>query len=144
MAQKDTVQLENELQDADDVKEFLSSNAQSFQLFTLAEYFNHLLDEKNLSRAQVVKDSMLGDYAYHVLAGRKKTSRENVLSIAVAMNLLPKDANRLLHYAGHGALYVRDRWDSVILFGLENRCGVAQINELLLDLDMSPLLGKVN
>ena len=144
MSNKDTVQLENELQDADDVKEFLKANAQSFQCFTLAEYLRHLLDEKKLSRAQVVKDSLLGDYAYHVFAGRKKTSRENVLSIAVAMNLLPKDANRLLHYSGHGALYVRDRWDSVILFGLENRYGVAKINELLLDLDMSPLLGNVN
>jgi len=144
MPNKDTAQLENELQDADDVKEFLKANEQSFQSFTLAEYFNHLLDEKKLSRAQVVKDSMVGDYAYHVLAGRKKTSRENVLSIAAAMKLSPKDANRLLHYAGHGALYVRDSWDSVIFFGLKNRYGVAQINDLLESLEMSPLLGNVN
>ncbi len=47
MPNKDTAQLENELQDADDVKEFLKANEQSFQSFTLAEYFNHLLDEKN-------------------------------------------------------------------------------------------------
>ncbi|MBR3747217.1 MAG: hypothetical protein IKN27_09705 [Selenomonadaceae bacterium] len=144
MPEKDTVQLENELRDADDVEKFCNANADNFRKFTLAEYLCRLLDEKKLSRAQVIKNSQLGDYAYHFFAGRKKTSRKNILSLAVALNLSPKDANRLLYYAGHENLYVRNRWDSVIFFGLENHYGIEEINELLTTLNMSPLLGNMN
>ena len=145
MPEKDTEQLENELRDAKDVKKFCKANQDNFRIFTLAEYLCRLLDEKNLSRAQVIENSRLGDYAYHLFAGRKKTSsREKILSLAVAMNLSPKDANRLLYYAGHGNLYVRNDWDSVIFFGLKSHYDVEKINDLLSELNMSPLLGNMD
>ena len=144
MTEKDTAQLENELRAADDVEKFCKANADNFRKFTLAEYLCRLLAEKNLSRAQVIENSQLGDYAYHVFAGRKNTSRKNILSLAAAMKLSPKDANRLLHYAGHANLYVRDEWDSVIIFGLKYHYGIEKINELLTSLNLSPLLGNMN
>ena len=60
------------------------------------------------------------------------------------MKLSPKDANRLLYYAGHENLYVCNRWDSVIFFGLKNHYGVEKINELLEELKLSPFLGNMN
>ena len=47
MPAKNTVELENELTEADDVKKFLDDNAENFRKFTLAEYLKHLLDEKS-------------------------------------------------------------------------------------------------
>ena len=64
---------------------------------------------KNLSKAQVVKASQLGDYAYNFFAGRKNTSRENILSIALAMKLSPKETDYLLYYSGHEKLYLRSK-----------------------------------
>ena len=70
MSEKNTDQLKNELRDSDDVKKFLNDNAENFRQFTLAEYLKHLLAEKNLSKAQVIRDSQL-DEGLSVLSGRR-------------------------------------------------------------------------
>lgn len=48
--QKDTQQLENELVAAEKVEDFLADNRDNFKNFTLAEYLNKLLAEKNFQR----------------------------------------------------------------------------------------------
>lgn len=142
MTAKDTEQLENELTKADDVKKFLDDNAENFRSFTLAEYLRHLLDAKNLTKAQVIRDSQLDEgYAQHIFGGRKNPTREKILQLALAMRLSPKEANYLLYYAGHNKLYARDERDNVIAFALENRKTVLQTNQLLADLKMQSLLG---
>ena len=143
MPAKDTAQLEHELKQADDLKQFDTANEEIFRKYTLAEYLHLLLEEKDLSLNQVVKDSQLGDYAYNFFAGRKKTSRKNILSIAVAMKLSPKETDYLLYYAEHKKLYVRDAWDHVIFFALENGKNILETNELLAAANLSPLLGGV-
>ena len=142
MPAKDTNELENELNEADDVKKFLDNNAENFRQFTLAEYLKHLLDEKHLTKAQVIRDSQLDEgYAQHIFGGRKNPSREKILSLALAMKLSPKETDYLLYYAGHNKLYTRNERDAVIAFALENHKTVLQANELLEDLNLEPLIG---
>ena len=142
MPAKDTNELENELNEADDVKKFLDNNAENFRQFTLAEYLKHLLDEKHLTKAQVIRDSQLDEgYAQHIFGGRKNPSREKILSLALAMKLSPKETDYLLYYAGHNKLYARNERDAVIAFALENHKTVLQANELLEDLNLEPLIG---
>lgn len=142
MTEKDTNQLENELTESNDVKNFLNDNAENFRKYTLAEYLRRLLDEKILIKAQVIRDSQLDEgYAQHIFGGRKNPSREKILSLALAMKLSPKETNYLLYYAGHNKLYARDERDAVIIFALENRKTVLQTNELLTDLKMESLIG---
>ena len=141
MPAKDTARLENELSEADDVKKFLDDNADNFRKFTLAEYLCRLLEEKNLSKAQVIRASELdATYAHHIFGGRKNPSREKILSLALAMKLSAKETDYLLYYAGHNKLYARDERDVVFIFALENRKTVLQTNELLENLKMEPLL----
>ena len=102
MPAKDTNQLENELTEADDVKKFLEDNAENFRRYTLAEYLKLLLEEKNLVKAQVIRDSQLDEgYAKHIFSGRKNRSRDRIFTLALAMKLSPKETNYLLYYAGH-------------------------------------------
>ena len=141
MPAKDTKQLENELNEADDVKKFLDNNAENFRKFTLAEYLRQLLAAKNLTKAQVIRDSQLDEgYAQHIFGGRKNPSREKILSLALAMKLSPKETDYLLYYAGHSKLYARNERDAVIAFALENQKTVLQTNELLTDLNLEPLI----
>jgi len=142
MPAKDTKQLENELNEANDVKNFLDNNAENFRKFTLADYLRQLLAAKNLTKAQVIRDSQLDEgYAQHIFGGRKNPSREKILSLALAMKLTPKETDYLLYYAGHNKLYARNERDAVIAFALENQKTVLQANELLEDLKLQPLLG---
>ena len=142
MPDKDTAQLEHELTEADDVKNFLDDNAENLRKFTLAEYLRLLLAEKKLSKAQVIKDSQLDEgYAHHIFGGRKNPSREKILLLALAMELSTKETDYLMYYAGHNKLYVRDERDAVISFALENHKTVLQTDEILAELKLAPLIG---
>lgn len=143
MSEKDTEELENELAETDDLKKFFADNELNLRNFTLAQYLSYLLVTKNLSKADVIKRSELGDYAYHIFSGRKNTSREKVISLAVAMQLSFEECQHLLYYAGAKQLYARDSWDDVIIYALKNNLTVTQINELLIAFDEEPLLGNV-
>ena len=141
MPDKNTQQLEHDLSQAENVAEFLQENQSSLQEFTLAGYLAHLLKEKRLSKAAIVQASGLErTYAYHIFAGKKKPSRPKILAIALAMQLTPKEAQYLLHYAGVSQLYVRDAWDSVIWAALERQQSVTATNILLTELNQPPLL----
>ena len=141
MSEKDTDQLKNELRDSDDVKKFLNDNAENFHRFTLAEYLKHLLAEKNLSRAQVIRDSQLDEgYTNHIFGGRKNPSRDKIFALALAMKLSAKETDYLLYYSGHEKLYARNERDDVIAYALDNHKNVLETNELLTDLNMQPLI----
>ena len=144
MPEKDTEELENELAEIDDLKKFFAENKFNLRDFTLAQYLNYLLENKKLSKTDVIKRSELGDYAYHIFSGRKNTSREKVISLALAMQLSFEECQHLLYYAGAKQLYARDSWDDVIIYALKNNLTVTQTNELLIDFDEMPLLGNVD
>lgn len=145
MPQKDTEELENELAESKNFEDFFNANEENFQDFTLAQYLSYLLVEKNLLKNEIVKKSELGDYAYHIFAGRKKSpAREKILSLALAMELSVKEAQYLLYYAGLEKLYIRNEWDSIIMFALENKLSVRSANELLNSFSLTPLLGDID
>lgn len=70
---------------------------------------------------------------------KQNLSRDKVLALALAMKLTTKETQHLLHYAGAGALYVRDHWDSVLWYALEHRMGVVDTNLLLTELNLRAL-----
>ncbi len=145
MPRKDTEQLENELAESKSFEDFFNENEENFQDFTLAQYLDYLLSEKNILKSDVVKKSELGNYAYHIFAGRKKNpAREKILSLALAMELSVKEAQYLLYYAGLEKLYIRNEWDSIVMFALENKLSVRSANELLSSFSLTPLLGDVS
>lgn len=144
MSEKNTEELENELAATDDLQNFFEENKKNLREFTLSEYLNYLLDTKNLSKAEVIKKSQLGDYAYHIFAGRKNTSRTKIISLALAMELSFEECRHLLYYAGANELYARDSWDDVIIYALQNKLSLNETNELLNDFGQTPLLGNLS
>ena len=142
--QKDTEELNHELAEATGVEGFLADNQENFRQYTLAEYLALLLEEKHLTKAEVIAKSHLEQvYAYHIFAGRKKNpSRPKTLALALALGLTADEAQRLLYYAGNEHLYVRNSWDSVLLYALHHHMTVADTNILLLNLSEQPLLGS--
>ena len=142
LADKDTEQLQHELKEADSMEKFFAENGEHLRRLTLAEYLERLLEEKQLTKAEVVRRSNLDKvYGYHIFSGyRKNPSKEKVLSLALALGLSPEEAQRLLYYAGAKQLYVRDPWDSVLWYALEHGLSVAEVNELLENLNLGKIL----
>jgi len=143
--EKDTVELNNELSEAEDIEEFIEDNLESFQKYTLAEYLGVLMKEKGQKKSEIIAKSHLEQiYAYHIFAGRKKNpSRNKILALALAMNLTQKETGRLLYYAGSEVLYPKNAWDSVIIYALNNKMSVEDTNTLLLKLSQAPLMQNV-
>ena len=144
MSEKNTEELENELAATDNLQNFFEENKKNLREFTLSEYLNYLLETKNLSKTEIVKKSQLGDYAYHIFAGRKNTSRSKILALALAMELSFEECQHLLYYAGVKELYARDAWDDVIIYALQNHLSLRETNELLVDFGQTPLLGNLS
>ena len=139
---KSTEELKDDLRQASGLEGFLVDNQKDFRQYTLAEYLNQLLEEKHLSKMDVVRASSLERiYAYHIFAGRKKNpSRNKVLSLALAMKLTPEETQYLLYYAGAKQLYVRNPRDSILWYALDHRLSVIDTNIMLQKMSEQPLL----
>lgn len=139
---KDTAELVNELRTAKGLEGFLVDNQKNFRQYTLAEYLQKLLDEKQLSKMEVIESSHLERlYAYHIFAGRKKNpSRQKVIALALAMGLTPEETQYLLYYAGAEQLYVRNPWDSILWFALDHHMTVVDTDLMLQKMSELPLL----
>lgn len=139
---KDTDELKDGLRQASGLEGFLVDNQKEFRRYTLAEYLNHLLEEKRLSKADVVRESRLERvYGYHIFASRKKNpSRNKVISLALAMKLAPEETQYLLYYAGAEQLYVRNPRDSILWYALDHHMSVLDTNIMLQKMSEEPLL----
>ncbi len=139
-------EFKQELLSTNCLEDFIKNHEGEFQnqKYTFQQYLNHLLREKQLNKADVIARSGIEHtYAYHIFAGRKKTtSRLNVLCLALAMQLSVEEAQHLLYCAGVEYLYVRNRWDSIILFALEHHLSVIEANEFLERLSDGPILNN--
>ena len=141
MTAKDTETLEQDLTDAPSIETFLTKNEKNLRSYTLAQYLEHLLDTKHLTKAEVIQRSGLEQhYAYHIFAGSKQASRIKILAIALALGLTPQETQYLLYYAQAKRLYVRNPWDSILWHALEHHLSVIDTNLLLEKLSESPLL----
>ena len=135
MKNKSTTELLKELENFSSFEEYQNANKDFMINKSLSEYLCSLLKERNLSRAEVIKKSELGEfYTYQLFAGTKSSpTRDKIISLSIGMDLTVSEANSLLKLAGHLPLYPRTKRDSIIIIGINNGKGVININEMLYD-----------
>ena len=140
MYKKDTEKLLADIKSDSNIKKFISANQSEF-IQPLHIFLTSLLEEKNLNKADVIKNSLINtNYAYHIFSGKKENpSRDKIIALAIAMNLNLEETQYLLRYAGLGSLYPRNSRDAVILSAIEQKLTVADTNLLLTQLNESAL-----
>lgn len=98
----------------------------------LPTYLQHLLDSKNLTRAEVVRNAGLNDtHGYQIFMGSRGVSRDKAICLAFAMQATLDETNRLLNAAGHNPLYCKNRRDAIITFCLSHECTLQHTEEEL-------------
>ena len=106
----------------------------------ICDYLTAIIDERNLSKAEVIRNSYIQtNYAYQIFSGLKVPSRDKLISLCFGMSLSIDEAQTLLKYAGYAQLYPRVKRDSVIISALENGKSVIDCNIMLDELNLSPL-----
>ena len=131
---KDTSEIVKELGLCPDFKTFYHEN-QSYMIdCSLADLLAELLQKTGKSKSAVIRASELTEvYAYQIFSGLRIPERKKLLCLAVAMGLNVEETQKLLKCAGYSTLYVKQPFDSIVLYGLCKGYSVMQINELLYD-----------
>ena len=129
---KDTMTLQSELRHSDNVEQFMEANQSEFDLISMSEYLNELLKKYKLEKSDVVKrGGFTGTYLYHIFDGTKNPSRDKLIQLALGFPLTLEETQRLLRLGGYAELYVRDSRDAFLMFGIEKKYELAEVNELL-------------
>lgn len=134
MPKKSTSNLENELKRSESLDSFLRENKEELAEDSLPDQIQALLDAKNLSKADVVKESNLNEiYAYQILSGARRPSRDKLLCICFAMKATLEETQSLLQRSNYAPLYARNQRDSIIMYALTHDKSIIQLNSDLYD-----------
>lgn len=129
---KDTVTLQNELRHSESVEQFVRDNSEELGVMSVSEYLNGLLKKYNLEKSDVTKrGGFNGNYLYQIFNGKKKASRDKLIQIALGFPLTVEETQELLKCGGYAELYVRDGRDAFLMFAVEKKYTLREINELL-------------
>ena len=138
--QKDTSEIVKELGLCPNFQTFYNENKEYMVSASLAQLLDDLLKSKGLRKSYVIKSSELSEvYSYQIFSGIRVPERKKLLCLTLGMGLNIDEAQKLLKCAGYPQLYVKNPFDSVVLYGLCNGLSVVEVNELLYKYDLETL-----
>ncbi len=134
MPKKTTSHLENELKNSTSLDTFLEKHQDELSDCSLSDQLGKLLRKKGLSKAEVVRECNLNEvYAYQILSGVRRPSRDKLLCLCFAMKATLSETQSLLKESGFAPLYVRSHRDSIIIFAITHGHTLLQLNTDLYD-----------
>lgn len=138
---KSTMELLELLRSSASISDFIDQTADELiQLKPLHQYLDELIQEKNLKKSEVIRQSGIDrGYGYDIFAGKKLPSRDKVLAICFAMHLSQDEVQGLLKCTGYPQLYARVERESIILFALQHNLSLIDTNELLYEMNYEDL-----
>ena len=132
---KNTSKLLEELRRFREFRSFYEENTKELQSLSVCAALSSALESKGLEKAKVVERSQLSEvYAYQILSGvRQHPSRGKVLCLTLAMGLTLPETQTLLRQTGYAALYAREPFDCVVIYGILHGLDVVSTNALLFE-----------
>ena len=137
---KSTDELLEQLKKKSNIEEFFKENGSELIFDSLSEMVTFFMNQKGLKKADVVRRSMLGNYAYSIINGnRKRPERDKLIMLCFGLKLTADEANRLLKMSSKGELYVRNPRDLVLIYALDRNQSVIEANNKLEELGLDEL-----
>ena len=113
------------------VQAFLDLHEQDFLSQSLIDYLNELMNEKNITVAQVAKNSGIGEYVYKIFNGERNAKRDTLVAISFGMHLTFEETQLLLRIAKFAILDSRDRRDGIMIYALMHGLSIFECDDLL-------------
>ena len=132
--QKSTEMLINELKTTDKIESFVTENANEIHELSLSEYLRELLETYGYDKSEVFKRAGMSDtnYGYELFRNdSKKASRDKLIRLCIGFPLSVEETQKVLKYGKVRPLYPRDERDAYVLFGLNKKYTLDEINDLL-------------
>lgn len=138
-----TEELNHQIEEATNIEDFLNANREYMLSGSLSLHLTALLAEKKISKADVVRGSLLDRaYVYQIFSGERRPSRDKLLALSFGLRLTADETQKLMKLSGNRELYARDQRDAIILFALQHHKTIMETNELL-DANQMPALGAL-
>lgn len=137
---KETKDMLEQLKRAGSLEEYLEENQQEMVAGTIREQLVLLLAETGLTKAEVLRRAEINDiYGYQLFAGSRKPSRDKMVALCVGFSLSLDRTQQVLKAVGFAPLYPKNKWDSIVMYGIEKGQTVPQINAALYEYGESTL-----
>lgn len=135
-----TEQLMNELKDSSNVYSYISKYNTDFPNISFTDFMDLIIQKKGLKKSKVVKATGLHrTYAYQIMSGKKKPSRDKVLTFSFGLGLNIDDTQRFLRIAEFNLLYPKQKRDSIIIYAICNEYSLDKTNFLLDENNEEPI-----
>lgn len=129
---KSTTDLLNELNQTSHIDQYLKENGEYIIDQSLSKYLCDIIESKNLSKSDIIKKSDINEiYGYQIFSGKRTPSRNKLLCICIGADFTLEETNETLKVAGFSPLFPKIKRDSIIIFGIQNRHQIWEINESL-------------
>jgi len=129
---KTTDELKHEIKEAVSIDAYLTRNEAHLLRRSVAEHLMALLAEKGITRADVVRGSLLDRaYVYQIFSGQRTPSRDKLIAMAFGLGLSEDETQKLLKLSGNRELYAKDKRDALMLFALQRGCSILETNDML-------------
>ena len=120
-----TEDLTNALKKTVDFDRLCERRAQDFTDEDLIGYLAQMLKKYGVSKHEMIEKADLEKgYAYQILRGVRKPSRDKLLQIALGLGCDLSETQRLLRLGGRNELYSRVRRDAAIIFCIQKHDGL--------------------
>ena len=139
---KSTDDLLKCLKSKNNIEVFFKENSSELLFDSLQDLIGFYMNRKGLKKSEVVKRSMLGNYAYNIINGdRNHPDRDKLIMLCFGLKLTSEEANVLLKKSSNGELYIRNGRDAVFVFALDRKRSVIETNNMLEEygFDLLPL-----
>ena len=98
----------------------------------LNSYLKAVFAEKGMSTADVQKRSGIDrTYIYQIMDGTKHPGRDKIIAIAIASGMTLAECQRTLEIAQEGILYAKSRRDSLMIYAINKKLSIMDLNGLL-------------
>ena len=111
---------------------FLSENDGNFKSETAREALTALFEKKSISKAALAKQSGMSEvYLHQVFSGRRRPSRNRILSLCFGLGATLEETQRLLRRSACAELYPHNRRDAILIFALLHAENAVTVNDRL-------------
>lgn len=127
---------------APSVKTYFQNNNEDLGLPTFSEYISSLCRERNEVPERIIKRAWIERaFGHQIFRGVRNPSRDTVLQLAFGFEADIEQAQSLLRYAGHCALYPRIKRDATICYCLKHGCSITETQQMLESFGL-PMIGS--
>ena len=103
-------------------------------------YLMRLLDKYGWKTAAASEaDEMSTGYLGLIINGKRNATRDMLIQIAIAIGATAEETDYLLKYSGYNPLYVRNKRDVIIWYGISKKEKLSVINTNIIKRGLEPL-----